>query len=253
MHAEAVRGALAARAIERFGIDAGRLHVDLTHAAGRRRLRALGAGRQGLGAGPARRAPGPCAAGHQRLRRLGLRAPDPGNAAEVALIGASLERLRELSGPAGLVVCDAACGHVKTLAQIARSGLRFIVPLRPARASASATSTTSATGRCARSPTSPSASASCRRRGARATAARCATGRSPTPRPASRSRCASPTSTPPKSSARSPPPENARWPRPRTRSPASSAASAVRPMSARRARRRPRAQRSSSSAGTGGG
>jgi Domain of unknown function (DUF4277) len=30
VHAEAVRGALAARAIERFGIDAGRLHVDLT-------------------------------------------------------------------------------------------------------------------------------------------------------------------------------------------------------------------------------
>jgi hypothetical protein len=55
--------------------------------------------------------------------------PDPGNAAEVALIGASLERLRQIAGP-GLVICDAACGHAKTLAQIARSGLQFIVALR---------------------------------------------------------------------------------------------------------------------------
>jgi transposase len=57
--------------------------------------------------------------------------PDPGNAAEVALIGASLERLKALASP-GLLICDAACGHPKTLAQIARSGLSFIVPLRAA-------------------------------------------------------------------------------------------------------------------------
>ena len=30
VYAEGVRGAVAARAIERFGVDAGRLHVDLT-------------------------------------------------------------------------------------------------------------------------------------------------------------------------------------------------------------------------------
>jgi hypothetical protein len=35
----------------------------------------------------------------------------------------------ELAGP-GLIICDSACGHPKTLAQIARSGLDFIVPLR---------------------------------------------------------------------------------------------------------------------------
>jgi hypothetical protein len=40
-----------------------------------------------------------------------------------------LERLAALASP-GLVICDAACGHAKTLAQIARSGLRFIAPLR---------------------------------------------------------------------------------------------------------------------------
>ena len=130
VHAEAVRGALAARAIERFGIDAGRLHVDLTT------LRVAGAYEQSAlvakGWGPDR-----CVA--RQVRALQATSaggvsvyvrPDPGNAAEVALIGASLERLRELCGPAGLLVCDAACGHPKTLAEIARSGLRFIVPLR---------------------------------------------------------------------------------------------------------------------------
>ena len=44
-------------------------------AARRRRLRGLSAGGQGLGARPPGRAPGPGAAGHQRLRRLAVRAP----------------------------------------------------------------------------------------------------------------------------------------------------------------------------------
>jgi transposase len=56
--------------------------------------------------------------------------PDPGNAAELTLIGAALERLRALTGPGGLVVCDSACGHPKTLAQIAAADLRFVVALR---------------------------------------------------------------------------------------------------------------------------
>ena len=130
VHAEAVRGALAARAIERFGIDAGRLHVDLTT------LRVAGAYEHSAlvakGWGPDRRVARQVRALHA-TSACGVSVyvrPDPGNAAEVALIGASLERLQQLSGPAGLVVCDAACGHPKTLAQIARSGLRFIVPLR---------------------------------------------------------------------------------------------------------------------------
>src|SRR2546422_3318131 len=131
VYAETLRGALAARAIERFGIETGRLHVDLTT------LRVAGAYEQSAlvckGWGPDRRV-------ERQVRALQATTPDgvslylrpdPGNAAEVALIGASLERLRELAGPdPGLVVCDAACGHPKTLAQIARSGLRFIVPLR---------------------------------------------------------------------------------------------------------------------------
>ena len=56
--------------------------------------------------------------------------PDPGNAAELTLIGQALERLRALTGPGGLVVCDSACGNPKTLAQIAAADLRFVVALR---------------------------------------------------------------------------------------------------------------------------
>jgi transposase len=56
--------------------------------------------------------------------------PEPGNGAEVSLIAQSLERLRQLSGPGGLLILDSACGHPKTLCEIARAGLQFIVPLR---------------------------------------------------------------------------------------------------------------------------
>src|SRR5919108_165867 len=56
--------------------------------------------------------------------------PEPGNTAEVSLIGQSLERLRELAGPGGLLIVDSACGHPKTLCQIARAQLHFIAPLR---------------------------------------------------------------------------------------------------------------------------
>jgi hypothetical protein len=129
--AEPLRGALAARAIERFGIDVGRLHVDLTT------LRVAGAYEESAlvakGWGPDRRV-------ERQVRALQATSadgvsvyvrPDPGDAAEVALIGASLERLRELAGP-GLVVCDAACGFPKTICRLAASGMRFIVPLRVA-------------------------------------------------------------------------------------------------------------------------
>jgi len=60
--------------------------------------------------------------------------PDPGNAAELTVIGASLERLRSLAHSAGaapaLLVCDSAVGQPRTLCQIARAGLSFIAPLK---------------------------------------------------------------------------------------------------------------------------
>jgi Domain of unknown function (DUF4277)/Transposase DDE domain len=131
VHAEPVRGALAARAIERFGIDVGRLHVDLTT------LRVAGAYEDSAlvakGWGPDRRV-------ERQVRALQATSadgvsvyvrPDPGDAAEVALIGASLERLRALAGP-GLLICDAACGFPRTIRRLAASGMRFIVALRVA-------------------------------------------------------------------------------------------------------------------------
>jgi len=129
VHAEPLRGALAARAIERFGIDAGRLHVDVTtlRVAGAYERSALVAKGWGQGQGVARQVRALQATSANGVS-LYVR-PDPGNAAEVALIGASLERLQQIAGP-GLVICDAACGYPKTLAQIARCGLRFIAPLR---------------------------------------------------------------------------------------------------------------------------
>jgi hypothetical protein len=130
VYAESVRGLLAARAIERFGVDAGRLHVDLTT------LRVAGAYEDSAlvakGWGADRRVA-------RQVRVLQATTPDgvslysrpdPGNAAELTLIGAALERLRALTGPGGLVVCDSACGHPKTLAQIAAADLRFVVALR---------------------------------------------------------------------------------------------------------------------------
>lgn len=130
VHSERVRGALAARAIDRFGLDVGRLHVDLTT------LRVAGAYEDSAlvakGWGTDR---------HVRRQVRALQAatadgvsvywrPDPGNASELSLVGQSLERLAKLTGPAGVLVCDAACGHPKTLAQIHDAGLRFVVPLR---------------------------------------------------------------------------------------------------------------------------
>jgi Domain of unknown function (DUF4277)/Transposase DDE domain len=130
VYAETLRGTLAARAIERFGVDAGRLHVDLTA------LRMCGAYEdsaliangwaQGQGVGRQVRALQATSADGVSLYVR----PEPGNAAEVSLIAHSLERLRQLSGPGGLVILDSACGHPKTLCEIARAGLQFIVPLR---------------------------------------------------------------------------------------------------------------------------
>jgi hypothetical protein len=130
VHGESVRGALAARAIDRFGLDVGRLHVDLTT------LRVAGAYEDS-----ALVAKGWGADRHVRRQVRTLQAatedgvsvywrPDPGNASELALVGQSLARLAKITGPGGLLVCDSACGNPKTLAQIHDAGLCFVVPLR---------------------------------------------------------------------------------------------------------------------------
>jgi hypothetical protein len=130
VYAETLRGTLAARAVARFGIDAGRLHVDLTalRVCGAYEDSALVAKGWAQGAGVARQVRALQAATADGVS-LYVR-PEPGNAAEVSLVAHSLERLRELSGPGGVLILDSACGQPKTLCQVARSGLQFIVPLR---------------------------------------------------------------------------------------------------------------------------
>jgi hypothetical protein len=130
VYAETLRGTLAARAIERFGLDAGRLHVDLTalRVCGAYEGSALVAKGWAQSAGVARQVRTLQASTGEGVS-LYVR-PQPGNAAEVSLVAQSLERLRELSGPGGLLICDSACGQPKTLCEITRAELRFIVPLR---------------------------------------------------------------------------------------------------------------------------
>ncbi len=130
VYAETLRGTLAARAIETFGVDAGRLHVDLTalRVCGAYEHSALVANGWAQGQGVDRQVRALQAATADGVS-LYVR-PEPGNAAEVSLIAQSLERLRALSGPGGLLILDSACGHPKTLCEIARADLQFIVPLR---------------------------------------------------------------------------------------------------------------------------
>jgi transposase len=130
VYAESVRGLLAARAIDRFGIDSGRLHVDLTtvRVAGAYEDSALVAKGWGSDRHVARQVRTLQAASGDGVS-LYLR-PDPGNCSELALVGQSLERLAAFAKPGMLMVCDSALGQPKPLCQIHRAGLRLIVPLK---------------------------------------------------------------------------------------------------------------------------
>jgi hypothetical protein len=128
--AESLRSRVAAGAIERFGVSAGRLHVDLTtvgvsgayeHSA----LIAKGWASDRRVARQVRTLQASTPDGTVLYSR-----PDPGKAAELTLVGASLERLLEISGPGLLIVCDSAMGQPKTLREIDQAGVRFVVPLR---------------------------------------------------------------------------------------------------------------------------
>jgi len=130
VYAEDLRSRVAGRAIESFGVTAGRLHVDLTtvgisgayeHSA----LVAKGWASDRRVARQVRTLQASTADGTVLYSR-----PDPGNAAELTLVGASLERLLKISGPGLLIVCDSAMGAPKTLREINDAGVRFVVPLR---------------------------------------------------------------------------------------------------------------------------
>jgi Domain of unknown function (DUF4277)/Transposase DDE domain len=130
VYAEDLRSRVAAGAIERFGVTAGRLHVDLTtvgvsgayeHSA----LVAKGWASDRRVARQVRTLQASTPDGTVLYSR-----PDPGNAAELTLVGASLERLLAISGPGLLIVCDSAIGQPKTMREIDHAGVRFVVPLR---------------------------------------------------------------------------------------------------------------------------
>lgn len=130
VYAEDLRSRVAARAIERFGVDAGRLHVDLTTvgvsgAYEDSALIAKGWASDRRVARQVRTLQASTADGTVLYSR-----PDPGNAAELTLVGASLERLLAISGPGLLIVCDSAMGQPKTMREIDQAGVRFVVPLR---------------------------------------------------------------------------------------------------------------------------
>ena len=130
VYAEHVRGLLAARAIERFGADAGRLHVDLTtvRVEGVYQHSALVAKGWGSDRHVARQVRTLQACTGDGVS-LYLR-PDPGNASELALVGQSLERLLKFAKPGMLMVADSALGQPRSLCEIDSAGLRFIVPLK---------------------------------------------------------------------------------------------------------------------------
>ena len=130
VYAEHVRGLLAARAIERFGADAGRLHVDLTtvRVEGVYQHSALVAKGWGSDRHVARQVRTLQACTGDGVS-LYLR-PDPGNASELALVGQSLERLLKFAKPGMLMVADSALGQPRSLCEIDSAGLCFIVPLK---------------------------------------------------------------------------------------------------------------------------
>jgi transposase len=129
-HVEELPGAVMLRAIERFGLDAARLHLDLTA------LRVAGAYEDSAlvekGWGPDRRVARQVralAATNAQGVPLYLR-PGAGSASELGMIGQGLERLRELLPEGLLVVADSALGNLRPLCDADRAGLRFICPLR---------------------------------------------------------------------------------------------------------------------------
>jgi transposase len=128
--AETVRAAMMLAAIDTFGPDAARLHLDLTtltvsgHYPGSDLI-----GRGWNSSRQIQRQVRVLAASNNTGVPLYVR-PHPGNAAELTCLGQAMDDLARLLPPGLLVVADSALGHIKNLCEADRAGLRFIVPLR---------------------------------------------------------------------------------------------------------------------------
>ena len=129
-HAEQLRGAVMLRAIERFGLDAARLHLDLTalRVAGAYENSALVEKGWSADRRVARQVRALQATSAEGVS-LYLR-PGPGSASELSMLGRGLERLRELLPQGLLIVADSALGNIAPLCDADRAGLRFVAPLR---------------------------------------------------------------------------------------------------------------------------
>src|SRR5215210_1068028 len=217
--AEEVRGAVMLAAIDRFGVQAARLHLDLTclRVAGAYEGSALVA----KGWGPDRRVA-------RQVRMLQATNPQgialyvrphPGEAAEPAWNG---------SGSC----CPQACwcaptrcwATSRTSARPTGRACGSWPPCERPAGLASGSSPRSATTACTGSTTSPRGSGTLPRPGGPAIGARLAPLPSPTPTPASPARSASPTSGPARRPKASPTDANAPWSRPRPPWPRCSAA-----------------------------
>ncbi len=129
--AEDVRAALCLAAIERFdGVDASRLHLDLTT------VRFAGAYEDSAvvakGWGADRRVA-------RQVRTLQASTPagvplylrpHAGSCAELTALAEALGRLQALLPPGLMVVADSALGHLGNLCAADRAGVGFVVPLR---------------------------------------------------------------------------------------------------------------------------
>jgi transposase len=128
--AESIRGAVALAAIERFGLAAGRLHLDLTS------LRVCGDYEQSalvaVGCNQERRLERQVKA-LEAVTPAGIALyvrPEKGNVAELTAVAQALERLGQLLPPGLLICTDSALGHLKTVCEADAAGLCFVIPLR---------------------------------------------------------------------------------------------------------------------------
>jgi uncharacterized protein DUF4277 len=128
--AEDVRGRCLLKVLERFGVDATRLHLDLTT------VRFAGAY---TGSELVAKGWGPDRTVARQVRTLQASTPEGvavylrphrGSAAELTALGEALETLQGLLPPGVVVVADSALGHLGNLCAADRAGLRFVVPLR---------------------------------------------------------------------------------------------------------------------------
>lgn len=128
--AEDLRGRLLLTTLDRFDVDASRLHLDLTT------IRFAGAHPDSTlvkkGWGSDRRVA-------RQVRTLQASTPSgvavylrphPGSEAELTCLGQALERLQSLTPPGLVIVADSAFGHLSSLCAADRQGVRFVVPLR---------------------------------------------------------------------------------------------------------------------------